>query len=407
MQITERPYYAKKLAGLMGTPDIKVISGVRGCGKTTLLEGYIRYIAETVPDANIIHVSFDLPQYGPLKEYHALHDFVENEYKKGCSNFVFIDEVQMCPRFELAVTSLHASEKYDICITGSNAFWLSSELATLLTGRTFAISVFPFSFAEFRTCFGADDPNACLDRYILTRGMPDACQHNGQYNGQEGKYEYARAAFETLLARDVRAKHRIRKKDVLDQIAGYMADNIARQISAEDITAMLADSGQKTGLKTVARYMEYLCQAFAFYKIRGYDIQGKCCLGSNDKYYLGDHAFRYAKPGTGNMDYGRILENIIAIDLVRRGYEVCTGLLYKKEIGFVAMRRNEKMYIRLSDNISDDKTFMREAASLLDIRDAYPKIILARTRHPRCQYEGIQIIDIADWLCQDNVYPMR
>lgn len=402
MKITERPYYAKKLAGLMGTPDIKVISGVRGCGKTTLLEAYIRYISETVPDANIIHVNFDLPQYAPLKEYHVLHEFVENSYKKGCSNFVFIDEVQMCPKFELAVNSLHASEKYDICITGSNAL-LGSELATVLTGRTFAVSVFPFSFAEFRSCLEPDDLNASLDRYILTGGMPGACL----YTEQDAKYEYVRSVFETLLARDVREKHRIRKKDVLDKIAGYMVDNISRQISAEDITAMLADSGQKTGLKTVARYMECLCQAFAFYKIRGYDIQRKSCLGSNDKYYLCDHAFCYAKPGTRNMDYGRILENIIAIDLVRRGYEVCTGVLYKKEIGFVAMRRNEKMYIQVSENISDDKTFMREAGSLLDIRDAYPKIILARTGYPRYQYEGIQIIDIADWLCQDNVYPMR
>lgn len=403
MRITERPYYAKKLAGLMGTPDIKVITGARGCGKTTLLEGYIRHISETVPDANIIHVNFDLPQAGPLKEYHALHDFVENEYKKGCSNFVFIDEVQMCPKFELAVNSLHASEKYDICITGSNAFLLDSELATVLTGRTFAINVFPLSFAEFRRSCEAEDLNASLDRYILTGGMPGACQ----YSEQEGRYQYVRSVFETLLARDIRERHGIRRKDVLAQIAGYMADNAARQISAEDITAVIADSGQKTGLKTVARYMEYLCQAFAFYKICGYDIHSKNCLGSNDKYYLGDHSFCHAKPGSGSMDYGRILENITAIDLVRRGYEVCTGVLYKKETGFVAMRRNEKMYIRLSDNASGDKAFMREAESLLDIRDAYPKIILARTRHPRCQYEGIQIIDIADWLCQDNVYPMR
>ncbi len=406
MKITERPYYAKKLAGVMGTPDIKVITGVRGCGKTTLLEWYMQYIADNVPDANIIHINFELEQSAPLKEYHALHDFVESSHKNGCSNFVFIDEVQMCPKFELAVNSLHASEKYDIYITGSKAFLLSSDLATLLTGRTFAISVFPFSFAEFRNLLKAEDLNASLDRYIQAGGMPGA----SLYHEQDARRRYVCDLFETLLARDIRQKHNIRKTAVLDKIAGYMTDNFTRQISADSITAMLADSGHKTGLKTASRYMEYLCQAFALYKIRRYDIGGKNYLGSDARYYLGDHSFFYAGPGTKDTDLaqcGRVLENIVAIDLLRRGYEVCYGVLHQKEIGFVAMRRNEKMYILMSDNICDEKTFMRDAGYLLDIRDAYPKVILARTRHPRYQYEGIQIIDIADWLCQDNVYPMR
>lgn len=204
--------------------------------------------------------------------------------------------------------------------------------------------------------------------------------------------------FDTLIVRDIRKKYKIRNMQLMERIVDFMMDNISNLSSARSITNTLSGIREKVNHVTVSSYMQYLCNAFAFYKIRRYDVKEKKYLSSNDKYYLSDHAFRYAKLGTKNMDYGRIIENIVAIELLRRGYEVYVGVLYKKEIDFVAIKRNEKIYIQVSDHILDEKTFEREVSPLLHIKDAYPKMVIARTRHDKYQYEGIQIIDIADWL---------
>jgi len=394
MKLIERRFYLKKLSDVMGTPDIKVLTGVRRSGKSKLLEAFRTYVESGNPNCNIIQINFNLPEFEELLNYRALYDYINAHYVVGKDNFVFIDEVQMCENFEKAVNGLHASEKYDIYITGSNAFLLSSDLATLFTGRTFEIKVYPFSFAEYMEYFDLNDPYEALDRYVLEGGMAGSYL----YKEQEAKYDYVADVFQTLIVRDIRKKYKIRNTQLMDRIVDFLMDNISNLSSARNITNTLGSMSEKTHHTTVGSYMQYLCNAFAFYKVRRYDIRGKRYLSSNDKYYLSDHTFRYAKLGTKNMDYGRVLENMVAIELLRRGYEVYVGILYKKEIDFVAIKRNEKIYIQVSDNISDEKTFEREVSPLLQIKDAYPKVLIARTRHDEYQYEGIKIIDLSDWL---------
>lgn len=394
MKLMERKQYLDKLINVIGTPDIKVITGVRRSGKSKLLESFKLYIENNIPNHNIIHINFNLLENSHLLQFDILYDYINKCYDKDKNNFVLIDEVQMCVNFEKAINSLHATEKYDIYITGSNAFLLSSDLATLFTGRTFEIKVYPFSFAEYMKYFSYTDMYSAFDKYVLEGGMSGSYL----YIDQEAKYYYIEDVFNTLIVRDIHQKYKIRNTQLMDRIIDFLLDNISNLTSVRNITATFTNANEKVNHNTVGTYIQYLCNAFVFYKIRRYDINGKKYLLSNDKYYLSDHTFRYAKLGTKNMDYGRIYENIVAIELLRRGYEVYAGILYKKEIDFVAIKRNEKIYIQVSDDISSESTFNREVSPLFQIKDAYPKILIARTKHDEYQYEGVRIIDISNWL---------
>ncbi len=218
------------------------------------------------------------------------------------------------------------------------------------------------------------------------------------YKTPETKYNYISDVFNTLIVRDIQRKYRVRNMPLIERLCDFLIDNISNLISTRSVAAGFTSERTKTNDRTISAYIKYLCNAFAFYKVRRYDIQGKRCLASNDKYYLSDHSFKYAKLGTKNADYGRIIENIVAIELLRRGYELYAGVLYKKEIDFVAIKRSEKLYIQVSGSIDDPDTFKREVDPLLRIRDAYPKLLLTRTRQDVYQYEGVQIMDVADWL---------
>lgn len=397
MELMKRDFYLEKLKGLMSTPDIKVVTGIRRSGKSKLLEVFQSHVLESVANANIINVNFNLPEYDELRTYKKLYDYVNLLYRPGAQNFVFIDEVQMCEEFERAVNGLHARGCYDIYITGSNAFLLSSDLATLFTGRTFDIEIYPFSFAEFMQYFGLEDKYEALNRYIIEGGMAGSYL----YTDIETKYDYIRRVFDTLILRDISDKHNIRNPQALEKLTNFMMDNISNLTTVRKIANKLAGDEDNVSHTTVGTFIQYLCHSFAFYSVPRFDIKGKRYLANTEKYYLCDHSFRYARLATKNMDYGRTLENIVAIDLMRRGYQVYVGVLQNKEIDFVAIKRSEQLYIQVSDNIDDPRTFEREVDPLLKIADGYPKILLSRTRHDEYQYEGIKVIDIADWLLRD------
>ncbi len=398
MKIIERKYL-NDIIDVMGTPDIKVITGVRRSGKSELLKMFISYVEKTDKNANIIYVDYNLDEFDYLKEYKELISYVSKKYNPKKNNFIMIDEVQMCNGFEKAINNFHAENKYDIYITGSNAFLLSSDLATLFTGRTYSIEVYPFSYKEFLEYYNLKNSSENFDRYVLEGGFAGSYY----YKDIDKKYNYISDVYKTMIVRDIVQRNQIQNEPLLDSISDFLIDNVARITSYRSITDTLNFNKVNTNDKTVGTYIKYLCEAFAFYKVRRYDIQGKRYLSTQDKYYLSDHAVKYAIQGTKNMNYGNIYENIVAMELIRRGYQVYVGILYDKEIDFVAMKRNEKIYIQVSDDIGNDfesSTFKREVNPLLKIKDAYPKILIARTKHDNYQYEGIQIIDIANWLAQ-------
>ena len=398
MKLITREKYLQRMIQLNGTPDIKIITGIRRCGKSKLMQSYIGYLKEHFPDSHIIYIDFMDLNYEELKEYHALHDYVEKHYEPGKTNYLFVDEVQMCPRFELAINSLYSKSKYDIYLTGSNAFLLSADLATLFTGRYIEIPVFPFSFQEYCQYYDdISDKNRLFDNYTLQGGLSGSYV----YRTEKDRANYIKEVYETIVTRDLVQKYSLPDTTVLQHLSEFLMDNISNLTSPNKISGQLTAGHILTNHVTIGKYIQYLCNAFVFYDVKRYDIRGKQYLKSSEKFYLCDTGIRYAVLGHRNMDYGRAYENMVCIELLRRGYEVYVGKLYQKEIDFIAQKGSEKIYIQVSDNISAEETFRRECAPLLQIRDAYPKIIIARTGHPEYSYEGIEVYDIADWLLME------
>lgn len=402
MKLIERTTYLSEMLELADTPDIKVITGVRRSGKSKLMETLAQKIVERQPDANIIHINYNLTDFESIMEYRSMEAYVEERYAPNRQNYLLIDEVQMCASFEKAINSLHAREKYSIFITGSNAFLQSSDLATLFVGRTYEIPVYPFSFAEYLEYFPSRNIYDGLTTYISDGGMAGSYL----YKTEDQKRRYINSeVLNALVVRDIVSKYKLRNEQLLHALIDYLMDNVGNLTSIRSIADTLESSRMKADHKTIGKYVDALCKAFAFYRFRRYDVRGKRYLRSEDKYYLVDQSFRFARLGTKNMDYGRVLENIVAMELLRRGYEVYVGVLYKKEIDFVAIKQGEKLYIQVANNISEEKTFEREVSPLLAIKDAFPKMLIARTYQPEYQHEGIRIVDAAEWL--SNPIPQK
>ena len=394
MKIITRPYYLDNLLNVKDIPDIKIITGVRRSGKSKLLDAFYDYLIKDPQAKNIIRIKLNLKEFEDLLNPDKLYKYISEHYVFGINNYLIIDEIQQCIGFERIINSLYEEEKFDIYLSGSNAFMLSSDLATLFGGRYFDLKMYPFSFKEFNIYFENDNPIESFDEYVIKGGMSGSYL----YRNQKDAYQYINGIYKKTISKDIVKRFKVENEQLLIMIADYLMDNVGNKTSIRNIANVLTSKSYPTNHKTVGAYIDYLCKSFLFYPFSRYDIKGAKYLESDKKYYLADLSFRFANIGTKNMDYGRLYENLVAIELLRRGYEVYVGVLYNKEIDFVAMKNGYKYYIQVCDDISREDTFKREVEPLLSIKDAYPKMIIARTKHPESQYEGIRIIDIGEWL---------
>lgn len=394
MKIIQRDFYIEQLINVMDIPDIKVITGVRRSGKSMIMEMFHQELEQR--DSNIIHIKLNLKEFEALLDADEMYKYVSSHYDSSKNNYLLIDEVQMCEGFERVINALHEEEKYDIYLTGSNAFLLSSDLATLFGGRVFEIKVFPFSFEEYLAYYPSSDIDSSFDRYFIKGGMAGSYL----YRNDQDSFSYIASVVKATIARDIAQKYRIENEDLLRMIYEFLMDNIGSYTSIRNISNKLTSSTYKTNDKTCGSYVDYLCRSFLFYPIQRFDVKGNKYLKSDMKYYLSDLSFRYAILGNRFSDKGHLYENIVALELLRRGYEIYVGKLYEKEIDFVAIKNGKRVYIQVCDDISNESTFEREIRPLESIKDSYPKIIIARTKSEHYDYKGIEIIDIARWLLE-------
>ena len=398
MRIIERKNYIGKLIPLIQKPDIKIITGIRRSGKSELLRAFIKYIESSIEDANIIFIDLLNLENEDLCEYHKLNEYILKASKEK-NNFLFIDEVQNCKNFELVINSLYNKKNYDIYLTGSNAFLLSSDLSTYFTGRYFEISIFPFSFEEYKKYMYDDkefDIDKAFENYVIEGGLAGSYV----YDAISDKYDYINNIFKTIIEKDLIKKYKIRNTVVLSNLSEYLISNIGNLFSSNTLSNIIKKENDTTNHVTLKKYLKYLCNSFLFYESKRYDIHGKKYLELNNKYYLADHSFKWAILGNKDLDVGRIYENIVYIELLRRGYEVFVGKLYDKEIDFVCRLGDDIKYIQVSNDILNENTMDREIRPLLSIKSGYEKIIIARTKQDIIIKDGIKIYDVARWLLQ-------
>lgn len=385
--------YLEKLVETIDVPDIKVITGIRRAGKSKLLDFFEEYLLQDRAN-NVVRILLTKKEFESLLNKDRLYEYIQSKYKNAKNNFLLIDEIQLCNGFETVINSLHDEEKFNIYVTGSNAFLLSSDLATLFGGRVFEINVLPFSFKEYETYFetGIDS----FDDYFSKGGMSGSYL----YKNKEDGLKYVEGVFKSTIIKDIIQKYKIENEELIKMIARYLMDTVGNKTSFRNIANALTNNFVKTNDKTVASYVDYLCKSYLFYPVSRFDIRGGGYLQTEKKYYLSDLSFRFAELGNKKVDRGFLYENLVALELIRRGYEVYVGVLYNKEIDFVAIKNNKRLYIQVADDIIKKSTFEREVQPLLSVRDSYPKVLIARTKNPIEDYKGIEIVDIAEWLSQ-------
>lgn len=407
-QNKNRDNYMKVLLEFKDKKAVKIITGVRRCGKSTLLDLFIEKLLEDgVSSQNIIKINFESIEYDDIKDYKLLYKLVKGKISNKNKTYLILDEIQMVNHWEKAVNSFLVDFNVDIYITGSNAYLLSSEFSTLLSGRYVEIKMLPLSFKEYLD-FNMFEKDMTMDDkfglFVKNGAMPVIAEYE---HNRERIVDVLEGIYSTVILKDVVTRNKITDTLLLKKVVMFLADNIGNITSSNNIGNVLANEGDIVNTKknpasrTIDNYIKYLENAYIFYGIRRYDIKGKQYLKTLGKHYIVDTGIRNMLLGYRDMDRGHVLENIIYFELIRRGYEVYIGKIGENEIDFIAMSEGEKKYIQVTETILGDETREREISPLKDINDHYEKIILTMDRvFTGISEEGIKIVNIIDFLLE-------
>lgn len=397
IQKVERAEYLQKLLAFRDKQIIKVITGVRRCGKSTLMEMFQEHLKSTgVQDDQIIAVNFEDFDYYELRSPANLHAYVKNRLLPDRIAYVFLDEIQHVKDFPAVVDSLYIRPNIDLYLTGSNAYMLSSEIATMLTGRYVEIQMLPLSFREYVLSTGSTaELSRKYSAYLQNSSFPYALQLNNQ---SKEIRDYLSGVYDSIVLKDIVFRKKIADPMMLDSIVRFMFDNIGNPLSTKKIADTMTSDGRKIDVKTVERYLSALMESFVLYRAGRYNVKGKQYLKTLEKYYVVDIGMRYMLLGSRRFDVGHILENVIYLELLRRGYEVYVGKVGELEIDFVAMDTNRITYYQVAATVRDEKTLSRELMPLQKVKDHYPKLILTLDDDPEADYDGIRRINALDWL---------
>lgn len=391
--MVKRHQYLEKLKKLKDMQIIKVVTGFRRCGKSTLLLQFQEYLKECgVLDPQIISINFEKLEFEHLLDYKALYSYITERLCHDKTTYIFLDEIQLVDGYQKAVDSLFVKDNVDLYITGSNAQMLSGELATLLSGRFIEIEMLPLSFAEFYELVEGDRRDA-WKRYFTNGGLP----YTAYINDEEILHDYLLGIYNTVLLKDVVERKKVQDVALLKSVIRFLFDNIGNIVSSKKISDSLVSYGRKTTSVTVENYIESLSEAYVVYEANRYDVKGKQHLKSLEKYYVVDVGLRKLLLGSKNSDIGHTLENIVYLELIRRGFDVCIGKIDDLEIDFIAEKDGNKEYYQVSASVLDPATFEREITPLKKIPDNYPKYIITMD-DITSNNEGIRQVNIIDFL---------
>ena len=400
MPLIQREQYLEFLRRHKDQDVIKVVSGVRRCGKSTLFELFKQELLASGVKANqIISINFEDLEYEPLQEYHALHEYIVERLIPETPMYVFLDEVQHVPQFEKVVGSLFIKPNVDIYITGSNAYFMSSDIATLLTGRYVQVEMLPLSFKEFHSVYSQQNLSDMdiYNLYIEHSSFPRLVH----VEDDESIDEYLESILNTVVLKDIVTRLKITDVPLLLDIIKYLLANIGSLINPTKIANTLTSYGRKTDNKTVEKYLQGLKDGLLIYEVDRFDVKGKALLQRNAKYYVVDSAFRKFLLSRTDSDRGHILENIVYLELVRRGYRVYVGHLQNGEIDFVAKKPHRLEYYQVSYTVMEDTTLRRELSPLEQLDDNYPKYLLTMdVLHKTDNHNGIEQKNVLDWLLE-------